>query len=229
MEKPASTIKDLPERERPRERLLAYGPSSLSNADLIAIILRTGTSKVSAIHLAENLLAKFGSLKGVATADPEEMQSVDGMGQAKAAQISAAMELGRRLASFTEDTKPIVSEPSDVVRIVMPELRDEKKEHFKALYLDVKNRILRQKTIFVGTLDGASVHPREVFREAVSLACANIIIAHNHPSGDPTPSSDDKAVTLRFVEAGKVVGIEILDHIVVGDGRWVSFKKAGLL
>ena len=228
-EKDAATIKDMPEQERPRERLLRFGPQSLSTADLLAIILRTGTAKASAIRLAEKLLADFGSLKGVATADPEEMSRVPGLGQAKVAQICAAMELGKRLAAFMEDSKPTIRGPEDVAQLLMPELRHEPKEHFKALYLDVKSRVLRARTVFVGTLDGSTVHPREVFREAISLAAASVIAAHNHPSGDPTPSPEDIAITHRLLAAGQVIGIDLVDHVIIGDGRWVSLKERGML
>ena len=228
-EKHAAKIKDLPEQERPRERLMQYGPRSLSNADLLAIILRTGTTKASAIRLAENLLAKFGSLKGLATADPEDISKMDGVGSAKVAQICAAMELGKRLAAFMEESKPTIRGPEDVAQILMPELRHQTQEHFRALYLDAKNRVLRITSVFVGTLDASTVHPREVFRDAVTLAAAGVIVAHNHPSGDPSPSPEDLAVTRRLHGAGKVVGIDLLDHVIIGDGRWISLKERGML
>ena len=228
-EKHAATIKDLPEDERPRERLLKFGPQSLSTAELLAIILRTGTAKASAIRLAENLLARFGSLRGVATADPGELSTVPGLKDAKVAQVCAAMELGKRLAAFAEESKPVIRGAEDVARMLMPELRDEKQERFKALYLDAKGRVLRTATVFLGTLDGAPVHPREVFRDAVSLACASVIVAHNHPSGDPTPSPEDISITRRLHAAGKVMGIDLLDHVILGDGRWVSLKDRGML
>lgn len=208
---------------------MRFGAQSLSTSELLAIILRVGTRKVSAIHLAENLLARFGSLKGVATADPSELSEVDGLKGAKAAQICAAMELGKRLAAFMEDAKPAVRGPEDVAQLLMPELRHEPQEHFKVLYLDVKNRVLRVGTVFVGTLDGSTVHPREVFRDAVQLPCAGVIAAHNHPSGDPTPSQEDIAITGRLATAGRVLGIVLLDHVILGDGRWVSLKERGLI
>jgi DNA repair protein RadC len=157
------------------------------------------------------------------------MSRVPGLGQAKVAQICAAMELGRRLAAFMEDSKPTIHGPEDVAQLLMPELRHESKEHFKALYLDVKNRVLRARTVFVGTLDGSIVHPREIFRDAVTLAAASVIVAHNHPSGDPTPSPEDISITRRLVTAGQVIGIDLVDHVIIGDGRWVSLKERGLV
>jgi DNA repair protein RadC len=222
-------IRDLPVDERPRERLVNYGPQVLSAAELLAVLLRTGTQEFSAIGLAEKLLSHFGSLRALSNATVEQLASFKGIGTAKAAQLQAAIELGKRLAVFGENTKPVIRSPHDVHSLVTPELRDEQKEHFKALMLDTKNQVIRIKTISIGSLNASLIHPRELYREAISAASASVIVVHNHPSGDPTPSREDIEVTKRLMEAGKVVGIDLLDHIVVGDGRWVSLKERGLL
>lgn len=222
-------IRDLPEEERPRERLAKSGPEALANSELVAILLRTGTAKESAIGLANRLLSKFGSLKGIAKATVEELSSVNGMGLAKAAQLKAAFELGKRLAAFTEDSRPVIGSPADAASLVMEELRHQDKEHFLALFLDTRNRVIARKTISVGSLQANIVHPREVFKEAVSRSAASLIVLHNHPSGDPTPSEEDRAITTRLQEAGKLMGIPLLDHIVIGAGQFVSLKERGVL
>jgi DNA repair protein RadC len=222
-------IKELPNEERPRERLLHYGPQALSTAELLAIVLRTGTQELSAIGLAEFLLAKCQGLRGVAKATVAELSQIKGIGPVKAVQIAACVELGRRLAARTVEQHPLIHSPEDVARLLMPELRDETKEHFKSVLLDVKNRVLRVLTVSVGTLDSSLVHPREVFKEAITASAAGVIVAHNHPSGDPTPSAEDRAITKRLVEAGRILGVELLDHLVIGDGRWISMKQNGLL
>jgi DNA repair protein RadC len=222
-------IRDLPEDERPRERLVSYGPQALSSAELLAILLRTGTQKFSVIALAEQLLSHFGSLRSLACASIEQMGAINGIGTAKAAQIQAAIELGKRLAAISENPKPVIRTPNEVYSLVSPELRDEAKEHFKALLLDTKNQVIRIRTISIGSLNASLIHPRELYREAISAASASVIVVHNHPSGDPTPSREDVEVTKRLIEAGKVIGIELLDHVVVGDGRFVSLKERGLM
>jgi DNA repair protein RadC len=220
-------IKELPSEERPRERLQRYGAQALSTAELLAIVLRTGTKERSAIGLAEHLLSLHGGLRGVANASVDEMAQVKGLGPVKGIQIAACVELGKRLASYTEETRPVVRTPEDVAHLLMPEMRDARREHFVALLLDTKNRVLKKCTVSVGSLDSSIVHPREVFKDAVSVSAAAVIVCHNHPSGDPTPSPEDRMVTARLCEAGKVMGIEVLDHVVLGDGRWVSLKQLG--
>lgn len=220
-------IKEMPSEERPRERLLHYGPQALATSELLAIVLRTGTKERSALGLAEHLLSVHGGLRGVANASVDEIAQVKGIGPVKGVQIAACVELGRRLASHTEETRPVIRSPEDVAHLLMPELRDARKEHFKALMLDVKNRVLKTVTVSVGTLDASIVHPRDVFKDAIAMSAAAVIVAHNHPSGDPTPSPEDRQVTARLCEAGRVMGIELLDHVVLGDGRWVSLKQLG--
>jgi DNA repair protein RadC len=220
-------IKEMPSEERPRERLLHFGAQALSSAELLAIVLRTGTKERSAVGLAEHLLSVHGGLRGVANATVDELAQVKGLGPVKGVQIAACVELGKRLGAYTEDSRPMIRTPEDVARLLMPELRDSRKEHFKSLLLDTKNRVLKNVTVSVGTLDASIVHPREVFKDAIAVSAAAMIVAHNHPSGDPTPSNEDRIVTSRLCEAGRVVGIEVLDHVVLGDGRWVSLKQLG--
>lgn len=223
------TIKELPTEERPRERLHAYGPQALTTAELIAILIRVGNGERSAVSLGEFLLAEFGSIQGVATATLEQLAAVKGLGAAKAAQIKAAIEFGNRLALFTEDARPSIGGPRDVANLLMPDLRYQKKEHLKSLLMNTKNRVLAIKTVSIGDLSSSIVHPREVFKDAVVASAASIIVAHNHPSGDPTPSSEDVAVTKRLIQAGEIMGIDLLDHIVLGDGVFVSLKERGLI
>jgi len=221
-------IRDMPADERPRERLVRYGAEALSTSELLAIILRVGSSRGSAIALGNELLSRFGSLKAIAKATVEELSTVAGMGTAKAAQIKAAFELGKRLATAT-DERPLVNRPELAAGLIMEEMRYHDKEHFKALLLDTRNRCIAVRSVSIGSLNSNVAHPREVFHEAVSHSAAAMIVVHNHPSGDPTPSEEDKALTRRLVEAGKIMGIELLDHLVIGDGRWVSLKEKGLM
>ncbi len=222
-------IREMPAEERPRERLSKHGPSVCSTAELIAILLRTGTTERSALGLGELLLSEFQGLRGVATATIEQLSAVKGVGEVKAIQIAAAIELGKRNAVLGGEEKPIIRSPQDVANLLMPELRDLKKEHLKSLLLDTKNRVLKIMSVSVGILDSSLVHPREVFKDAIIASAAAIIVAHNHPSGDPTPSAEDRRITQRLAEAGQILGIELLDHIVLGDNKWVSLKERGVL
>jgi len=222
-------IKEIPQNERPRERLMHYGASAVSSAELLAIQLRTGTRERSAIGLGELLLSQFAGLRGVAGCSVEQMSVVKGIGPVKAVQICAAFELGRRLAALSDEERPVIRSPQDVANLLMPELRDLKKETLKSLILDTKNRVLKILTVSVGILDSSLVHPREVFKDAITASAAAIIVAHNHPSGDPTPSPEDRQITKRLYEAGQILGIELLDHIVIGDNKFVSLKERGFL
>ncbi|MBC8103460.1 MAG: DNA repair protein RadC [Cytophagales bacterium] len=222
-------IRELPADERPRERLLHYGADALSTSELLAILLRTGTEQRSATGLAEHLLTEFHGIRGVAGATIHELAQIHGIGPAKAAQIKAAIEFGRRLVAASPEERPKIRSPRDIYDLLAPALRDEKREHFVAVLMDTKGGVLRTRTVSVGDLSSSLVHPREVFAEAIRYSAASIIVVHNHPSGDPSPSPEDAAVTRRLVEAGELLGIEVLDHIVLGDGRWVSLKEKGLM
>ena len=221
-------IKELPSEERPRERLMRYGSQAVSTAELLAIVLRTGTQERSALGLAEHLITSHGGLRGISNASVQELTRIIGVGPVKAVQIAACVELGRRLASEGRRREAITS-PDEAAEKLMPRLRDATKEHFVALLLDSKNRLIKDSDISIGSLDSSIVHPREVFKEAISASAASIIVAHNHPSGDPTPSPEDRQVTARLVESGRLIGIEVVDHLIIGDGRWVSLRELGLM
>ncbi|MBI5252887.1 MAG: DNA repair protein RadC [Euryarchaeota archaeon] len=219
---------DLPETERPRERLIKHGAENLSSAELLAILLRTGTKSNSILSLANMLLRKY-NLKQLSQASLPELMSIQGIKKAKACQLLACFEIASRLASFSDALKPKVKTSSDVYAIVSPKLRSLKKECFIALYLDTKNQLLREDTISIGSLSANIVHPREVFKGAILESAAAVIIAHNHPSGDASPSNDDVELTKRLLSAGEIIGIKVLDHIIVGDGQFVSLKERGLM
>jgi DNA repair protein RadC len=223
------TIREMPTEERPRERLARYGAEALATAELLAILLRVGTARQSALDLANRLLSEFGSVRAVATASIESLSGIKGMGLAKAAQLKAAFELGKRLSASTADARPVIKSPRDVANLVMEDLRYRDKEHFLALFLDTRNRVIATTTISVGSLSVNVVHPREVFKEAVSRSAASIIVCHNHPSGDPTPSEDDQAITRRLVQSGQIMGIPVLDHIIIGEGKFISLKEKKMM
>lgn len=222
------TIRELPEAERPRERLAKYGAQSLQTHELIAILLRTGTKRRSALTLAQELLQRFDGINGVVAASVSELAQVPGIGLAKAAQLAAAMELSRRATLAQLHDRPQIRGPEDIYALLSDALRQEKREHFVAVLMDTKNKVLKTETISIGTLDSSLVHPREVFRAAIREGAACMIVAHNHPSGDPTPSPEDIQVTKRLQEVGKLVGIELLDHIIVGDGDYTSLRQRGM-
>lgn len=229
MEKTYILMRELPPEERPRERLARLGTSSLRNEELLAILLRVGTKRKSALELARELIVHFGGLRGIASATVHQLAQMSGIGLAKAAQISAAVEFGRRVALAGMGDLPQIRSPEDVYSLLIGRLQGEKREHLLALILDVKNRVLKTETISIGTLDSSLVHPREVYRVAIREGAANIIIAHNHPSGDPTPSPEDIQITRRLWEAGTLIGIDLLDHVIVGDGKYVSLRERGVI
>lgn len=222
-------VKDWPSGERPRERLIADGPTALSDAHLLAVILRTGGGDRDVISLAMHLLDSFGGLREIDRASVSSLRSIGGIGISKAAQLKAAFELGKRMMRETSDPNPQFPSSMDVYAYTAPYFKNLRTEHFIALLLDTRNRLIRQVRISEGTLNNSPIHPRECFREAIRESAAAVIFAHNHPSGDPEPSSDDVAVTGRLKAAGEVVGIRVLDHIVVGEGRYVSLKEKGIL
>lgn len=227
-------IKDFPAEDRPRERLVRCGAAALSNAELLAIIIRTGTKDVTAIDLAYKLLSFRGQagdegLRQLVEATVEELSSVKGVGLAKAVQVKAAIELGRRMGTAAGRRRSTVRTPEDVCRLLMEEMRYLDKEQFRTLLLNTKNELLRVELVSVGCLNSSIVHPREIFKGPIRWSAAAIVLVHNHPSGDPSPSREDTAVTRRLVEAGQLLGIDVLDHVVLGDNRFVSLKEKGLM
>lgn len=223
------TIKDLPPGERPRERLVQNGPSALSDAELLAILIRTGTTRETAVQLAERVLVELGGLYELPRKAYEEFAGIPGLGLAKAATVLSAMELARRVSTRLRADLPAVTSPADAATLVMEDLRHKMREHFQILLLDTKHKVVGIEEISVGSLNASLIHPREVFRPAIRKACACLILVHNHPSGDPTPSREDLEVTRRLCDAGRLVGIEVLDHVVIGDGCYISLKDKGML
>ncbi|SDK40835.1 RadC family protein [Sediminibacillus albus] len=223
------TIKNVPKQDRPRERLIEYGPAHLSNQDLLAILLGTGTKDESVTTLSQRVFMHFEGLSLLKDATIEELTAIKGIGTAKGVLLLAAIEFGNRMHRFKPDERHVIRSPEDGADYVMEEMRNLNQEHFVCLFLNTKNQILHRQTIFIGSLNSSIVHPREVFREAVKRSAASIICAHNHPSGDPSPSQEDIHVTKRLLECGKMIGIELLDHLVIGDRKFVSLKEKGYL
>lgn len=224
-------VRDLPLEERPREKLLMHGAASLSDTELLAVLLRTGTASVSVLHLAEEVLAKYRDkgLSAMMYMAPQEIASIHGIGMAKAATIIASVELGRRLSVRASEKIERIDSPEDAAKYVMPLLRFERREHFLVLLLDIRNRIIAMPTISIGGLTASIAEPREIFREAIQHSAASIILIHNHPSGDPAPSQEDIYLTKRMMKAGDLMGIPILDHVILGDDNFVSLKVEGMI
>jgi DNA repair protein RadC len=222
-------IRDVPKEERPRERFIRYGPKSLSNQELLAILLRTGTRSESVLQLAQRLLIRFEGLHLLKDATLEELTKIEGIGEAKAIQILAAIELGKRIGNIAQQERYVIRSPEDGARYLMEEMRFLTQEHFVCLYLNTKNQVIHKQTVFIGSLNASIVHPREIFKEGLKRSAASIICFHNHPSGDPTPSREDIDVTKRLKECGKILGIELLDHIIIGDRKYISLKEKGYL
>ncbi len=225
------TVNDLPAQERPRERLAKHGPDKLSAPELLAVVLGRGVSGKSVMSIAQELISKFGSVKGISEATIAELAKVRGIGSAKAAQLKAVFELGKR-QQFDEAPpfqKYEITNPASVVAAIRESIRDKRKEHFKLLVLNTRNRIVAITNVSTGTLSSSLVHPREVFRDAIEHSGSSVVLAHNHPSGNPDPSEEDLRITRRLADAGKIIGIEVLDHIIVGKETYVSFKEKGLI
>ncbi|NHM30473.1 RadC family protein [Neobacillus terrae] len=222
-------IRDFPQDERPRERFIQHGPSSLSNNELIALLLRTGTKEESVLQLSNRLLTQFEGLRLLKSATLEEITEIKGIGMAKAIQLLAAVELGRRVANLSYNDRFVIRSPEDGAKYVMNDMRFLSQEHFVCLYLNTKNQVIHKQTIFIGSLNASIVHPREVYKEAIRRSAASIICIHNHPSGDPAPSREDIEVTKRLSESGKIIGIDLLDHLIIGENKFVSLKEKGYL
>ena len=221
-------IRDLPATERPRERLRDSGAAALSTSELLAIILRTGAAKESVLSLSSRLLAGYGGLAGLARASFAELCNEHGLGEAKAAQLKAALELGKRLSSAQPEERAVVRTPQDVANLLMAEMSLLEQEHLRVLLLNTKNQVLGMPEVYRGSVNTTMVRESELLREAVRQNCPALVVVHNHPSGDPTPSPDDIAMTRKLVEAGDLLDIDVLDHIIIGEGRFVSMKERHL-
>ncbi len=224
-EKRKYKIKDLPKVDRPREKLIKYGPEKLSNSELLAILLRSGTKNENVINLASKILKKFNKEK-LPNLAYDDLKNFSGLGPAKGCEIVACFELGKR---FLKEKKTRIYLKPEEVWQELKDIRDHKKEHFIVFYLDTRSQEIKREVISIGLLNANLVHPREVFEPAIKNLAAQIILAHNHPSGDPEPSEDDLEVTKRLVEAGKILGIEVIDHIIVTKDKFFSFKEKKLL
>ena len=221
-------IRDLDIHERPRERLIKLGERSLSNAELLGIIMRTGVGGENVVRLAERTLVFSGGLPGLARLSITEIMEIKGIGEAKAVEIKAALELGRRLIASSPQEKPKISSPADAANLLMSEMSLLEQEHLRLLLLDTRNNVLASPTVYVGSLNTSVIRVAELFRAALKENAAAIIVAHNHPSGDPSPSPEDINVTKQIVKAGEIIDIEVLDHIIIGQQRYVSLKERGM-
>lgn len=221
-------IKDFPNDDRPREKLIKRGAEALSNSELLAIVLAKGSKKENVLELSQRILRENGldSLSGL---DVEDLKEVFGIGNAKAAQIVACFEIGKRLACFESGKRRAVNCAGDIVRRMMPKMKSMKKENCVGVYLDSRKKVVFEKTIFVGSLDCSVIHPREIFEPAIKKGIAAVIVVHNHPSGDPAPSEDDAEITKQLASAGEILGIEFLDHIILGNDVYYSFREQGKL
>jgi DNA repair protein RadC len=223
-----SSVKHWPEDERPRERLMTHGPAALSDAQLLAIIIRNGRAGRTAVDVGRELLERFESLAGIEQAGIREICNVSGIGPAKAAEIKAAIELGRRYQKPSLTGASFCSS-QDVAVYYQPRMKDLKKEMFRCILLDTKNKIIREEVVSIGSLSASIVHPRDSFKTAIRESAAAVIFVHNHPSGDIKPSREDILLTRRLVQAGEVLGIQVLDHIIIGDGDHFSFRDNGMM
>lgn len=221
-------IRDMAEHDRPRERLCKVGAEVLSTAELLAIVLRNGTQGESVLRMAERLLIQFDNLPGLARATITELMETKGVGEAKAAEIKAALEIGRRLVASAPEERPRVSSPDDAFHLLKSEMMFLDQEHLRLILLDTRNKVLRTPTIYIGSLNTSVIRIGELFRAAIRENAAAFIVAHNHPSGDPSPSPEDINVTRQIVQAGKLLDVDVLDHIVIGHNRFVSLKQRGL-
>ncbi len=223
------TVREMPTEERPRERLAHYGPRHLSNTELIAILLRTGSAGENVISQSNRLLSRFNGLRGLGKASFAELCAEKGLSEAKTCQILAALELGRRFVSLAPEERAVINCPEDVVNLLSAEMSGFEQEHLRVLLLNTRNEVMAVEEIYIGNVNSSVVRPAEVFRPGIRANATSIIVVHNHPSGDPTPSGADSAITRDLADAGKLLGMELLDHLVIGGGqRYVSMKEARL-
>jgi DNA repair protein RadC len=221
-------LREMAPDERPREKLKLRGPAALSDGELVAIILNTGIVGETVTAVSQRLIADHGGLRGLFRMDLSELARVRGLGDAKAVRLKAALELGRRLAALSPEERPQVGAPEDVANLLQIEMAALEQEQLRVVLLDTRHRILGTRTIYQGTTNQAQVRVGEVFRDAIRQNATALVAVHNHPSGDPTPSAADVALTVELVQAGALLGIELLDHLIIGQGRWVSLKRLGL-
>ncbi len=225
---PTYRITDLASTERPRERLAELGPGALSNAELLAILLRVGVQGENAVEVGRRLLSAFGGVTGLHRASYIDVCNQHGLGPAKASQIKAALELGRRLRLESPDERPTINSPADAAALVEYEMAGLTKENLWVINVDTRNRLINIEKVYVGSLNASMVRVGELFKAAIQRDAAAVLIIHNHPSGDPTPSPEDVGLTRAVVQAGKLLDVEVLDHLVIGQGKWVSMKERGL-
>jgi len=222
-------IKEMPTLERPREKMINYGSNTLSNAELIAILIGSGNAKKNAIELSSEIINNFGGLIALTDITHEELTSIRGIGDAKACNILAALELNKRVSAYALKKRLKITSPNDVCNIFMDELRYDKKEKFIIVLLNTKSEIISKELISIGNLNSSIVHPREVYKYAIKKSAASVLFIHNHPSGNPDPSKNDKNITRRLTEVGEIIGINVVDHIIIGNNRYFSFKENNLI
>lgn len=222
-------IKDLPDSEKPRERLLSYGAEALSNSELLSVLIQTGTGNLSALDLANRVLCldKESGVRFLSSCTQEQLMDIHGIGPSKACQILAAVELGKRVFSGDFLEKPRITSPEDIADVFMPKMRNLNREEFRVCFLNTKNEVMAHDVISIGSLNASIVHPREVFSQAIKRSAASIILVHNHPSGNPEPSREDIEITNRLSESGLLLGIKVIDHVIIGKGKWYSLKANG--
>ena len=223
------TVRDLPKPERPRERLQKLGPEALSSQELLALVIGRGIPKKSVMTIAQELMARFGNVKAISQATLEELSRIKGIGPAKAAQIKACFELAKRENLEIDEESFDIKNPEAVFKLISSSIKDKAKEHFKLILLNSRNKKIGFSTISIGTLTTSLVHPREVFKDAITHSAASVILCHNHPSGDPEPSEDDLKITRKLAESGKILGVEVMDHIIIGKTNFFSFREKGLI